>query len=344
MERSSVCDPSVEKSAQMRVEDTARENDQVDESRVNVGEEKPAQLKDCETTVRIGGMRVQLEAGILWPNFWPKLHMVGLEDSTTWAEWLEEASHFKVRPDDIFINSYPKSGHHWTYEIISRLTAGSGGRNTTTNKMDAFFEWRRISVFDNLPSPRLLLTHLPFHLMPKEAFKKPCKHIYLVRNPKDTAVSFYYHTKGLRALDYDGSFSDFYESFIKGEVEYNSWFDHVSSWWKSTKNHPNVLWVHYEDLNKKFIPTLKKMASFLGYQANDNLLQQIAEKSSFKNMKEHSEKHDLKAMWKTKDGTMFRKGQVGNWKEYFTVAQNEKFDKVYEDKMADCQDLRVQFS
>ncbi|CAH1779253.1 unnamed protein product [Owenia fusiformis] len=178
--------------------------------------------------------------------------------------------------------------------------------------------------------------------MPKEAFKKPCKHIYLVRNPKDTAVSFYNHTKGLKVLDYDGTFSDFYESFIEGEVEYSSWFDHVTTWWKGTKDNPNVLWIHYEDLKKEFIPMLKKMASFLGCPADENFLQEIAEKTSFNTMKQQTEKFDVKEAWKTKDGTMFRKGQVGNWKEHFTVEQNERFNKVYEEKMADFPDLKLQ--
>ena len=74
---------------------------------------------------------------------------------------------------------------------------------------------------DCLPSPRVLNTHLHFHLLPKEAIAKKCKIIYILRNPKDVAVSLYNHVKNLLCYHYDGKWENFLPLFLDGKSKYN---------------------------------------------------------------------------------------------------------------------------
>ena len=48
-------------------------------------------------------------------------------------------------------------------------------------------------VIDLLPSPRLLVSHLPYDVIPTgKGDSTTCKYVYIARNPKDVAVSLYH--------------------------------------------------------------------------------------------------------------------------------------------------------
>ena len=76
-------------------------------------------------------------------------------------------------------------------------------------------------------------THLSYSTFPgTEPAQTPRKFIYVARNPKDVAVSYYYHTLGFELYEYEGDWNDFFERFITGEVVDGDWFDHVLGWWE----------------------------------------------------------------------------------------------------------------
>jgi len=54
-----------------------------------------------------------------------------------------------------------------------------------------------VKMFGEMPSPRILKSHSPYHMMAGGLpHTSPAKYIYIARNPKDTAVSYYYHVSG----------------------------------------------------------------------------------------------------------------------------------------------------
>ena len=62
-----------------------------------------------------------------------------------------------------------------------------------------------------MTKPRMIKTHLPLSLLPKKLLDT-CKVIFVTRNLKDAAVSFYYHLKLTRGLR--RSFREFANCFI----------------------------------------------------------------------------------------------------------------------------------
>ncbi|XP_063435939.1 sulfotransferase 1E1-like [Mytilus trossulus] len=82
------------------------------------------------------------------------------------------------------------------------------------------------------------------------------------------------------------------------------------------------------------IPTLRELVSFLGVTADDEFLHDIADKCSFANMKNN--KTDVSSTINSGKTVIWRKGIIGDWKNLFTVAQNETCDQMYEQEMKGC--------
>ncbi|XP_070560862.1 sulfotransferase 1B1-like [Ptychodera flava] len=190
-----------------------------------------------------------------------------------------------------------------------------------------------LKQMEKLPSPRLLKSHMPYHAFPSQAIRKKCKIVYVARNPKDIGVSYFYHCSlGVPPLDYRGSWNDFYQLYVNDKVWYGSWFDHVLTWWQH-RDDENILFLKYEDMKKDPKAAVKSIADFLDVSLTDDAIDDIVEFCSFKKMKKN-ENVNLSLAIGDKDKHQFvRKGVVGDWVNFFTVAQNKEYEKIYEERM-----------
>ena len=77
---------------------------------------------------------------------------------------------------------------------------------------------QKVSVTSR-PSPRLIKSHLPYHVIPmsKEESKRS-KYIYVARNPRDVAVSFYHFVLSFGPGSYfNGTWEFFAKLFLGGK-------------------------------------------------------------------------------------------------------------------------------
>jgi len=129
----------------------------------------------------------------------------------TWDQFKE----LKLKDDDVFLISFPKTGTTWMHQIIYSLLHYDDDGNCDQDK-DApgrngalYPEWlplirpdkpsfpTGLNIYSDIvdqPSPRLLSTHLPGkELLPEQlTTTKKGKMIYVLRNPKDTMVSLHF--------------------------------------------------------------------------------------------------------------------------------------------------------
>ncbi|XP_048225364.1 sulfotransferase 2A1-like [Perognathus longimembris pacificus] len=183
--------------------------------------------------------------------------------------------------------------------------------------------------------PRLLSSHLPIQLFPKSFFTSKAKVIYVLRNPKDALVSGYYFYSQSKFMKNAESLQQFYEWFIQGNVPYGSWFAHVLGW-MSMQESKNVLVLSYEALKKDTGSTVEKICQFLGKKLEPEDLDLVLENISFQAMKENTmSNYSLLGEDSIPAGVLLtRRGITGDWKNHFTIAKAEAFQKTFQEKMA----------
>ncbi|XP_026522041.1 amine sulfotransferase-like, partial [Notechis scutatus] len=133
---------------------------------------------------------------------------------------IEAAEDFETRDSDIFIGTYPKSGTIWTQNIVC-LILYEGHRNGTENilisRRGVSIEYNIYNVdITQLPSPRVITSHLPYYLVPKTLRAKKGKVIYVYRNPKDILVSYFHYVNSLRGMENSCNLEEHMQRFLSG--------------------------------------------------------------------------------------------------------------------------------
>lgn len=90
----------------------------------------------------------------------------------------------------------PLSGSHWVWEIVGMLLRGEA-TYVKEGKESMFLEaLDDLDTINQMASPRPLNTHVPFRWLPRRHIENGGRIVHVVRNPKDVAVSMFYHFKG----------------------------------------------------------------------------------------------------------------------------------------------------
>ncbi|XP_070825008.1 cytosolic sulfotransferase 3-like [Chaetodon trifascialis] len=227
----------------------------------------------------------------------------------------ENVQNFQARPDDILIATYPKAGTTWVSYILDLLYFGQTSPERQTS----------IPIIDRVPF--LEKTILPV--------------VYVACNAKDNVVSYFHFDRMTQIQPEPGDWSSYLHRFMEGKMVFGSWYDHVNGWWKKKQTYSKIHYMFFEDMVEDTGREIDKLCCFLGLSPSAEEKKQITGRVQFDNMKKNDmTNQSTNPILDFKISPFMRKGKVGDWKNHFTVAQNEEFDEDYKKKM---KDLSLQF-
>jgi hypothetical protein len=255
-----------------------------------------------------------------------------LERAPRLLNFLRGLVEFRSREDDIFIVTYPRSGTTWMQMVLYQLTTDGRMDFTHISEVSPWFE-RSLALgtaeardFESLPSPRIFKSHLPYMWLPGGG-----RYIYITRDGADVAVSYYHLYRS--HLGFEGSFSDFFERFISGRVQYKSWFKHVAGW-QARRGRPDVLFVSYEDMLASLGSVVGEVAGFCGLEIDEARLDRVLRRCDFEFMKKHQGRFDHATKVLMDRGirpeSFIRKGGGGEGADRMTGRQKKDFRRLVE--------------
>ncbi|EFH64270.1 predicted protein, partial [Arabidopsis lyrata subsp. lyrata] len=262
---------------------------------------------------------------------------------------------FQPQDTDIILASFPKSGTTWlkalTVALLERLKNRSSNDHhlllsDNPHGIVPFFE---IDMYNESLSPdlvnfssfpRLFSTHMPLHAMHETLKESPCKIVYIKI------------CSGLCLNRFAAELS----------IIYGPFWEHLLSYWRESLENPNhVLFMRYEEMKAKPRDQIKRLADFLDcpFTKEEEEKGSVDEILNFCSGAEgmHNYRGQLPLIFwlrhcfcslrnlsslevnktqKTNNvdhKNYFRKGEVGDWKNYLTPEMESKIDMVIQEKL-----------
>ncbi len=202
-------------------------------------------------------------------------------------ESFEAGSALQLRPSDVVITPYGKSGTTWTQQIVHTLRTRGDMDFTDISRVVPWIEASHGLGIDldaeQKAPPRAFKSHLDANKVPKGG-----RYINVVRDPGDALVSMYKFQEGW--FFETGTIS--IEEFARhGFLKSRGYYEHLRSWW-ARKDDPDVLFLAYEKMLQGPSDAIRRIAHFIDVELDDALLAITLEHSSLAFMSEHKDRFD----------------------------------------------------
>merc|ERR1712137_994657 len=273
------------------------------------------------------------------------------EFSSDFGGEIQAAMSSHYRKGDVVISVPDKSGTTWTMNIVHQIRSGGDPDLRDIYEQVRWLEmWETPyqSLDDLLESFAKAPTWFPHAFKTHSAigtnnldYRRDLKYIVVMRNPTDAVVSVVPFAQAITKefIDYwDAheimSLMNFKDAEEAWASEWygsgNHWVQFLKSFWKYHQE-DNVLVLHYADMVKNHTGTVRKVATFLGYDLPLSTFDRVCEYTSFAWMKEHGDKFSFQHVSPVpiiQPGGMVRKGEIGGGKRALSPEVMVAFEEL----------------
>ena len=241
---------------------------------------------------------------------------------------------FAVFADDTMIVSYPRSGNTWTRFLIANLLHPDLDVSFT-NIENLVPDTAAISsrALKKISRPRIIKSHEYFdHRYPRV--------IYIVRDPRDVAVSFYNFQRKYGQIDDNLPLDLYIADFVHGRLNsksWGTWGENVASWVCTRGKNPEFLLLRFEDMLKDARRELLRIAEFMAVPSSNTNIERAIKNCSADRMRqlEKQEENQWAATKKhRKDIPFVGTATSGRGRAQLSVSSLQQIESAWGDLMA----------
>lgn len=246
----------------------------------------------------------------------------------------------KLRPTDVVIAPFGKSGTTWLQQIVHCLRTRGDMDFDDISRVVPWIETSSMLGIDldaeQKANPRAFKSHLDWDAIPKGG-----RYIVSIRDPRDALFSLYKFMEGWFVEPGTISLDEFAPQFFINDREY---WKHLASWWPR-RNLDDVLLMAFEHMKLDLSGTIERIADFIGIRLDDELKGITETHASLVFMQEHRNKFDDRLMREMSERVAFlppgsdsakvRSGKVGEHAQHMSDDISAELDAIWQEEITE---------